>query len=255
MSGTARHGLEGKTAFITGAGAGIGRATTLRFLAEGVNVLGVDSEPSRLTQLSAAARRHPGELETVTTDITDAVGVGAAARQALEVFGSIETLVNNAGVFGSPAPLLDMSRELWRRVLDVNLNGLHTVTTTVLPALLVAGGTVVNIASTAAFVVGGGGAAYTTSKHGVLGFTRQLAVDYGPLGVRSNAVCPGAIDTELTAPIWTAHPESREHYEAVPAGRIGRAEEVAALILFLAGAESSYIYGAGVMIDGGLTLT
>jgi len=248
--------LVGRTAFVTGAGSGMGRAISIKFASEGANLVAVDVNEAAVRETVDILMRSGGKGVARAADVRDRDLVQQAVDAGLGEFGRLDILVNNAGIFGSPAPLLEMSDDLWNKVMGVNLHGAYIVTKAVLPHILAAGGgTIVNVASTASFVTGGGGVAYTTSKHGLLGFTRQLAVDYGPHGVRVNAVCPGAIDTNLTKPIWEDHPEALKTYSAVPAGRIGSAEDVANLALFLAGDDSAFMYGAGVVIDGGFLLT
>jgi 3-oxoacyl-[acyl-carrier protein] reductase len=188
--------------------------------------------------------------------VRDRDQVAAAAALGLDAFGGYTTLVNNAGIFDNQAPLLEVGDELWDRVIGINLLSAYTVTKAVLPHIIEGGGgTVINTASIAAHVAGSGGAAYTTSKHGMLGFTRQLALDYASKNVRVNAICPGAVDTGLTRPFWEADPASKELFSAVPAGRVGEADDIANLALFLASDESCFIYGVGVVIDGGFLLT
>jgi 3-oxoacyl-[acyl-carrier protein] reductase len=194
----------------------------------------------------------------VVLDVTDREAIDAFAADAA-ARGPIDILCNNAGILDDYLPAHETSWELWSRILAVNLTGPFLMARAIVPTMLAQGkGAIVNTASIAAFVAGGGGAAYTTSKHGLLGLTRQLAFDYGRLGIRVNAICPGAIATGMTVELRT--PElGNEHVnaaiEATPAGRWGEPEELAALALFLASDEASFMHGTPVLADGGWTLS
>lgn len=248
--------LSGRTAFVTGAGSGMGRAISRLFAAEGANVVAVDVNEATAGETARMIVDDGGAAVSATADIRDKAQVEAAVQVGVDAFGGYTTLVNNAGIFDDQAPLLETDDALWERVIGINLLSAYTVTKAVLPHIIAAGGgTVISTASVASFVAGSGGAAYTTSKHGILGFTKQLALDYAPYNVRANAICPGAIDTGLTRPFWEADPASLELFSAVPAKRVGDAEDIARLALFLASDDSSFIYGTGVVIDGGFLLT
>lgn len=256
MSRGDSHGkLPGRTAFVTGAGSGMGRAIAKLFAAEGANVVAVDIKAESAEATVAAITSAGGAAIAAAADVRDRSEVDRAVQAGLDAFGGYTTLINNAGIFDNQAPLLETDDALWERVIGINLLSAYTVTKAVLPHIIDAGGgTVVSTASVAAFLAGSGGAAYTTSKHGILGFTRQLALDYASKNVRANAICPGAIDTGLTRPFWEADPASLELYSAVPAGRVGDADDIAKLALFLASDDSSFIYGQGIVIDGGFML-
>lgn len=248
--------LEGKTAFVTGAGSGMGRAISLLFASEGANVVAVDVNLDTAQATAATILDSGGAAIACAADVRDREQVHQAVDAGAAAFGGYSILINNAGIFDGQAKLLDTSDELWDRVMGINLMSAFIVTKAVLPHIIAGGGgSVINTASVASHVAGSGGNAYTTSKHGMLGFTRQLALDYAADGVRVNAICPGAVDTGLTRPFWEQDPESLKLYSAVPAGRVGAAEDIAKLALFLASDDSSFIYGVGVVIDGGFLLT
>jgi NAD(P)-dependent dehydrogenase (short-subunit alcohol dehydrogenase family) len=254
--GTTRaNRFDGRTAVITGAGSGMGAAMARAFHAEGASVVAADVDAAGLERTLADLGGASDRARPVVLDVSD--------REAVAAFGAglerVDVLCNNAGILDDYTPAHETSWELWTRILAVNLNGPYLMAHAIVPKMLEQGkGAIVNTASIAGFVAGGGGAAYTTSKHGLIGLTKQLAFDYGRLGIRANAICPGAIATGMTVELRT--PElGNEHVnaaiEATPAGRWGEPEEVAALALFLASDEASFIHGVPVLVDGGWTLS
>jgi 3-oxoacyl-[acyl-carrier protein] reductase len=250
--------FEGRVAVVTGAGSGMGAAMARGFHAEGASVVAVDVDAAGLERTVADLGGTSDRARPVVLDVSDraavaAFGAGLAAR------GRVDVLCNNAGILDDYTPAHETSWELWTRILAVNLNGPYLMAHALVPAMLEQGkGAIVNTASIAGVVAGGGGAAYTTSKHGLIGLTKQLAFDYGRHGIRANAICPGAIATGMTVELRT--PElGNEHVnaaiEATPAGRWGEPEEVAALALFLASDDASFMHGVPVLVDGGWTLS
>jgi 3-oxoacyl-[acyl-carrier protein] reductase len=240
---------------VTGAGSGMGAAMARGFFAEGATVVAADVSAEGLERTLADLGGASDRARTVVLDVTD--------RAAVAAFGAglerVDVLCNNAGILDDYTPVHETSWDLWTRILAVNLTGPYLMAHALVPKMLEQGkGAIVNTASIAGFVAGGGGAAYTTSKHGLIGLTKQLAFDYGGRGIRANAICPGAIATGMTVELRT--PElGNEHVnaaiEATPAGRWGEPEEVAALALFLASDEASFIHGVPVLVDGGWTLS
>jgi 3-oxoacyl-[acyl-carrier protein] reductase len=244
----------GAVALVTGAGQGIGKAIALELGSRGyrVGVLDIDSRTADATAAEVTARG--GSAVGVAGDVSSPESVADAVAELRSSFGSPLVVVNNAGILDDFLPILDTDVALWNRVLGVNLTGMYHVIRATLPAMLDAGGGVfVNMASGAGLVAGMGGTAYTASKHGVIGLTKQLASDYGSGGVRANAICPGSIDTELSRLFLKDNPGVQAVVDAVPAGRQGKAEEIAKLAAFLAGDDSSFMTGAAVPIDGGWT--
>jgi NAD(P)-dependent dehydrogenase (short-subunit alcohol dehydrogenase family) len=250
--------FEGRVAVVTGAGSGMGAAMARGFSAEGASVVAVDVDAAGLERTMGDLGGASDRARAVILDVTDRAAVAAFGAD-LAARGRVDVLCNNAGVLDDYTPAHETDWELWTRILGVNLNGPYLMAHAIVPTMLAQGkGAIVNTASIAGLVAGGGGAAYTTSKHGLIGFTKQLAFDYGRRGIRANAICPGAIATGMTVELRT--PElGNEHVnaaiEATPAGRWGEPEEVAALALFLASDEASFVHGVPVLVDGGWTLS
>lgn len=247
--------LAGRVALVTGAGAGIGKAIALELGSRGASVAVLDLDMESASSTANAVIQAGGTAIGLPVDVSIGTSVEAATAQVIDSFGPIGIVVNNAGILDDFLPLLDTSEELWNRVISVNLTGMFLTARCTLPSMLKNGGGVfVNIASGAALVAGMGGTAYTSSKHGVIGLTKQIASDYGSAGVRANAICPGSIDTELSRLFLKDNPDVQTIVDAVPAGRQGRAEEIAMLAAFLVCDESAFMTGASVPIDGGWTI-
>lgn len=244
---------KGKTVFITGAASGIGQAQAAAFAEQGANVFGIDINQSGLAETERKTRLFSGKFHGFTGDITNQSDLIEAVHKANDLFGSIHILLNTAGVLDGYAPTLDTSEELWDQILTVNLKGTYLVTNHVLPQLLEQKkGVVINMASIAGKVAGGGGAAYTASKHGIIGYTKQLDYDYIKQGIRANAIAPGAIQTPMNAADFAGDAKMAQWVaDETPAGRWATPEEVASLTLFLASEKADYIHGTVMTIDGG----
>jgi 3-oxoacyl-[acyl-carrier protein] reductase len=247
--------LEGRIALITGAASGIGRAQALLFAREGAAVVAADLNGDGAEQVVSDVQAAGGTGLAVKMDVSDEQSVRAAVETAAARFGRIDILSNTAGTFDHYRQTLDTPRELWDKVVAVNLTSLYLVTNAVLPIMLAhGGGRVVSIASGAGFKGGGGGAAYTSTKHAVIGYTRQLAAGYGKQGIRANAIAPGLIDTPMVADV--SHTEETTAWLAnQPGGRLGRPEDIANAALFLVSDESDYIHAVTLPVDGGLINT
>jgi 3-oxoacyl-[acyl-carrier protein] reductase len=242
-----------KVVLVTGAGSGIGRAIARQVHAEGGDVVAIDLVPTGVQAL--AKELGNGRLAPLELDIRDGDQVDAAVDGVIDKHGGVDVLFNNAGVSDQFTPAADTSDDLWESVLGVNLIGPFRLARRVLPSMIArGGGAIVNTGSVASVVGGAGGAAYTVSKHGILGLTRSLAIDYGSKGVRVNAVLPGAIRTGLTSSEDALVEGADDAIAATPAGRWAEPEEVANIAVFLASDDASFIYGSAYTVDGGWSL-
>jgi NAD(P)-dependent dehydrogenase (short-subunit alcohol dehydrogenase family) len=239
--------LEGKCALVTGASTGIGRAVALRFAREGARVLGV----ARGAAVEALAADSEGRVETLRCDVAEPAQVAAMAQECRRRFGRLDVLCNNAGVGGKTSVRIhELDVDDWDRVLGINLRGAFLVLKHTIPLMLESGGgSIVSMASIGSFRASPGSSAYITSKGGLLMLTRTAALEYVNDGIRVNAVCPGVTRTEILAKVPDEYQQMLT--ARVPMGRMGTPEEVAALTLFLASDEASYITGAAYVIDGG----
>jgi NAD(P)-dependent dehydrogenase (short-subunit alcohol dehydrogenase family) len=242
----------------TGAGSGIGEAICVRFAEEGADVVVTTRDPQHLRRtldrVRQGDRHEPLGLEM---DVADGGSVTTAVTAAVERFGRIDVLCANAGIDLSRAPAIDdVTDDEWNMVMAVNVTGTFLVTRAAVPHIP-EGGAVVTIGSINSFVGWPDNVPYTTSKGAVLQFTRALALDLAPRGIRANCVCPGIIDTPLTRAFIEAAPDPddvvRAYDAAAPLGRMGTAREVANAALFLASDEASFITGAALLVDGGTT--
>lgn len=241
--------LEGKTAIVTGAAAGIGEATARLFAAEGARVVACDVALEPLKQMVEAIAAEGGEAIAVECNVADEGSVKAMVARALEAFEKIHVVINNAGITRDTLTPR-MSVEDWEAVLDVNLKGTFLVSKYAL-AKMERGGRVVNTASIA--VLGNRGQAnYSASKAGVIGLTRTQALEYAKKGICINAVAPGAVDTPMLAKLPD---KAREAMIAmIPLGQIIPPIEIARAHLFLASDESGFITGQCIFVDGGMSV-
>ena len=254
--------LEGRVALVTGAAGGIGAAIAKAMAAEGARVVVADVKDGGPTvaEIEAAG----GQALAVACDVADPAQVEALMAGAVDRFGGIDVLVNNAGISGGSSLAHELEIDVWNRVLAVNLTGQFLCVRAAMPHLLASGaGRIVNVASTYGIVGAPMAPAYCASKGGVVTFTRQLAVDYSGRGIRVNAILPGYIDTDMggaraaLGPEGAARANARRDAAAArqPIGRQGSAEEVARVAVFLASDASSFMTGSIVPVDGGCTTT
>jgi len=262
--------LENKVALVTGAGGGIGAAICHRLSREGAFIVAADMNFSAASNVAEHVKAAGGGVLAVQLDVTDQLQWRSAVAETLRVAGSLDILVNNAGVAHSK-PLEAVSVDEWNADINVNLNGAFLGIKESLDAMRESakrspsGASIINIASVSALAGSPGMPAYSASKGGLRLFSKAIAVDFAKrrYGIRVNSVYPGLIETSLTTPLFESMrgANSDKDIETVraemiaryPIGRIGRPQEIAAVVCFLAGEDSSYMIGAELVVDGGLT--
>jgi len=250
--------LRGKVAVITGAGSGIGRAMAMRFVAEGASLVVGDWNNQRLDDVVAEIQSRGGAVVGTHGNIADKETAENLIEHAITTFGRLDILCNNAGVMDHVAGVGELSDDMWRRVLSINLDGPMFTSRRAIPHMIrQGGGSIINIASISGITGGGGGAAYTAAKHALVGLTRNTAWMYVPHGIRCNAICPGGTNTNLgeTMPPELLDAAGAERWRLAVGLTPAMLEpaDVAALALFLASDESRYINGAIIPVDVGFT--
>jgi NAD(P)-dependent dehydrogenase (short-subunit alcohol dehydrogenase family) len=248
--------LENKVALITGAGSGLGREAALLFAKEGARLVLNDVAAAAVEETAQMVTAAGGEAIAVTGDVSVEADVEKTVKAGVDKFGKLDTLYNNAGIMpDEDVSVLTMEPDVWRKVLDVNVQGVALCCKFGIPQIIAAGGgAVVNVASFVALV----GCsvpqdAYTASKGAVIALTQSLAVQFGPRGVRSNAICPGPIITPLMETLFATEDAKMLRLNRIPMGRFGQPPDVAYAALFLASDEASWINGASLVVDGGIT--
>jgi len=243
--------FDGKTAVVTGAGGGIGTAIARRLADDGAHVVVCDGNADLADATTAMIREVGRSAEAAAFDVSSAAEVGDFATALLAARGPVDVLVNNAGI-NRRGPLLDLSEDDWHATLRVNLDSMFYLCRAFLPAIVAAGrGAIVNTGSQWGLYPAPGHIAYNVSKAAVVAFSQNLARDYAPAGVRVNVVCPGEILTPMVeAGLAAKGIDVAELAAKVPYGRLGRPEEVAALVAFLASDEAPYMCGSVVEITG-----
>jgi meso-butanediol dehydrogenase/(S,S)-butanediol dehydrogenase/diacetyl reductase len=246
-----------RCAIVTGGGTGIGAAVARRLHRDGNGIVLVGRRREPLEEVA----RDLDEVLVVEADAGDAGDVERALSGAVERFGGVDVLVNNAGV-GDSAPVLEETLECWERTLRINLTGAFLMARATLPSLIERRGSIVNVSSINAFLAGPGWASYCTSKAGLVMLTRSLAVDYGPVGVRANCVCPGWVRTPMGEEDMTrvanlhgtdVEGAYRLAHQGHPLARPAEPDEIAAAVSFLASSDASYVNGVALPVDGGTT--
>ena len=247
--------LEGHIAVITGAGSGIGRAIVKGFAAEGAKVMAADINEAGAAETTAMITDAGGTALSSALDVTDRASCAALAENVSSGFGQVSVLVNNAGIVRRAPISAQGADQDWDDIMSVNATGVYNVTKAFLDPLRQKKGRIVNIGSIQSFVHTGNAAAYTVAKHGVLGFTRALAAELGPDGIRVNAIGPGLIRTPLNAENRAKTDMESRFVAQTPLRRAGEAEDIAGPAIFLASDMSDFVTGAYVPVDGGyLTL-
>jgi NAD(P)-dependent dehydrogenase (short-subunit alcohol dehydrogenase family) len=248
--------LDGKVALITGSGSGMGRSAAELFAREGAQVVVTDVVEDAGNATVEAVRAGGGEATYVRADVSRWADCEAMVQCAMDTYGGLHVLYNNAGIFpGDDGGVLDTPESTWETVMQINLKGVWLGCRAGIPAMIASGGgSIVNVASFVA-LVGAATAqiAYTASKGGVLSMTREIAVEYARQGIRANALCPGPIETPLLAELLSDPARRARRMVHIPMGRLGRAEELAKAALFLASDDASFMTGASLVVDGGIT--
>lgn len=243
--------VKGKVALVTGAASGIGFACARRFATEGATVVGVDLNPcdawAEVTASSPAS-------ELVLADVTNGQSHLDIVNDAISKHGSVDVLLTAAGV-GEAGPVNMLDEAAWDRIIDINLKGTFLAIKAVLePMLAQRGGSIITVASVEGINGTEGGSAYNASKGGVALLTKNVAIDYGKVGIRCNCICPGFIETPMFSQVLDQLPDFKTDIQRqIKLGRFGQPEEIASAALFLASDEASYMTGQNLVVDGGYT--
>jgi NAD(P)-dependent dehydrogenase (short-subunit alcohol dehydrogenase family) len=246
--------LTGKVAIVTGAASGIGEATALLFAKEGASVVLADWNDVQGERVARACAGQGAQATFVRTDVSNPDDVERMIRTAVDKYGGLDVIFNNAGIEGEMnKPTADCTLDNWRRVININLDGVFYGMKYAIPEMQKrGGGAIINTASVAGLVGFAGIPAYCASKGGVVQLTKTAALEYATQNIRVNVICPGVIDTQMVERAIGGSEEARKALESVePVHRFGTAEEVANVALFLASSDSSFCTGAPFIVDGG----
>ncbi len=252
--------LEDKVAIITGAGSGLGKAIAMLFAANGAKVLAADVNSEKLSEVAKEITAAGGTVKTIYADMANATDIDAMVQAAVNNFGTVDILVNNAGVMDDFSPVADVTDAIWERVMKINLEGPFKAMRSVLKVMVPKqAGVIINIASIGGLYGARAGAAYTASKHALIGLTKNTGYMYAKLGIRCNAIAPGAMDTSIRSTVDFPHlPALQLVNERIMPGmalnpRNSDPMEVAQVALFLASDDAGFVNGTTITADGGWT--
>ena len=252
--------LNHKVALITGAASGMGRAAAVEFAREGARVAMSDVNEEGLAETARLVAAVEGVSISIVGSVSQSVDVATMVGRAVDAFGALDVLYSNAAIYlpnRGDAPVVDLDEDVWQRVIDVNLNGVYLCAKYAIPAMIRGGGgSIINVSSLAGTRGSRQSHAYAMAKGGVISLTQSLAVTYGPQGIRANAIAPGAIDTPMVRAAGSLADDAAvlAMMTHLPLGRVGLAEDVARVALFLASDDSAYVTGTVQIVDGGFSL-
>lgn len=246
--------LKDKIALVTGARRGMGKSHAIALASQGAKVVVTDIDEKECQAVADEIKSKGGEAMAFKLDVSNKAEVDAVFDEVVKQYGRLDILVNNAGIF-QPKPALEITEEDWDRMIDIDLKGEFLCAQRAAKEMAKnKWGRIINIASIASGGVGvgiSGGCHYTAAKGGVIGMTETMAVEWAPLGINVNAIGPGAIDTPMVSAAQIPEEAMKQMMAGVPLKRIGKSEEVSAMVVFLASEEASYVTGATFYVDGG----
>ena len=246
--------MRGKVALITGGGSGIGRATALALAKKEVFVAISDVSAESGNETVELVRKSKGNASFIQCDVSKAAQVKDMLKEINDKHGRLDIALNNAGVIEEKLrPITDYPNAEWERMIGVNLTGIWLCMKYEIPEMLEHGeGVIINVASDASFTGAPGNSGYAGSKHGVIGITKSVALEYAKSGIRINAICPGVVDTPMTKKFFDSYPdEGKSYINNHPLGRMATAEEIADVIVWMCSDSASYLIGHSMVIDGG----
>lgn len=241
--------LKDRVAIVFGGTSGLGEATAKAYAAEGAKVVVTGRDETDGKRITDEIKDNDQQAIFVEANVTDGAEIQAVIDKALETFGQIDILYNGAGIHDAYKTAVELEADEYDKLMAINVKAPYLASKAVIPHFLERGkGTIINVGSQATQMAGPGGSAYVTSKHAILGFTKQLAFDFGSKGIKVNLISPGFIESPMTEGI------EDDRLNDIPAKRAGKPEEIAALAVFLASDDSNYMHGSNVFMDGGWVL-